>query len=52
MKYSMMSKGLFAATAIALAATSFSVGASAQPRITKSVEVNYNDLNLVSVNRR
>ncbi len=48
MKHSILSKGLFAAAAIAVTVTGFSASASAQGRITKSVEVSYADLDLTS----
>ncbi len=48
MKNSILSKSLFAAAAIAVTATGFSASASAQGRITKSVEVSYADLDLTS----
>ncbi|HEY9091939.1 UrcA family protein [Parasphingorhabdus sp.] len=48
MKNSILNKSLFAAAAIAVSVTGFSVGASAQNRITKSVEVSYGDLDLAS----
>ncbi len=48
MKNSILSKGLFAAAAIAVTATGFSASASAQNRITRSVEVSYADLDLTS----
>lgn len=48
MKNSILSKGLFAAAAIAVTATGFTASANAQGRITKSVEVSYSDLDLTS----
>lgn len=48
MKNSILSKGLLAAAAMAVTATGFSASASAQNRITKSVEVTYSDLDLTS----
>jgi UrcA family protein len=49
MRNSIFTKGLFAAAAIAVTATGFSASASAQNRITRSVEVSYADLDLTSV---
>jgi UrcA family protein len=48
MKNSVLNKSLFAAAAIAVSVTGLSVSASAQSRITKSVEVSFADLDLAT----
>lgn len=48
MNNSILTKGFFAAAAIAVAATGFSASASAQNRTVKSVTVSYADLDLTS----
>ncbi|MEO0441681.1 MAG: UrcA family protein [Pseudomonadota bacterium] len=48
MKNSILSKGLCAAAAIAVTVTGFAASASAQNRITRTVEVSYADLDLTS----
>lgn len=52
MRNSILSKGIFAAAAIAVTATGFSASASAQGRTTKSVEISYADLDLTSAEGR
>ena len=48
MKNSIWSKTIVAAAAFAITATGFAASASAQNRITKSVEISYADLDLTS----